>query len=91
MLRKLLFSSMTTLIIFNSNSPLEAQSKQKNSLINKFCIASMKSMLDFKNKKQSIEIINFTCECFYKKYKSGFSIKRSRIYCKNKASEKYHL
>ena len=73
---------------------LEAQEKKistKNSLINKFCIASLKSKLDIKDQKSLNEISNFTCECFFKKYKSGNSIKNSRIYCRDKASEKYNL
>ncbi len=73
---------------------LEAQENKistKNSLINKFCIAILKSKLDIKNKQNSNEITNFTCECFYKKYKSGNSLKSSRAYCRDKASEKYNL
>ena len=91
MLRKLLFSSMTTLLIFNINSPLETQAKQKNSLINKFCIASLKSKLDFSDIQNPNEISSFTCQCFLKKYNSGNSIKSSRIYCRDKATEKYNL
>ena len=64
---------------------------KKNSLINKLCIASLKSELGGKYKQDLNEISNFTCECFFKKYKSGNSIKNSRIYCRDKASEKYNL
>ena len=73
---------------------LEAQEKRisaKNSLINKFCIATLKSKLDLKNKQNLNEISDFTCECFFKKYNSGYSIKSSRAYCRDKASEKYNL
>ena len=73
---------------------LEAQEKKistKNSLINKFCIASLKSKLDFNDKKKIVEISHFTCECFLKNFNSGNSIKDSRIYCKNKAADKYNL
>ena len=91
MLRKFLFSCMTSLLIFNINAPLKTQAKQKSSLINKFCIASLKSKLDIKDKQKSVEIINFTCECFFKEYQSGSSIKTSRIYCRNKAAKKYNL
>ena len=73
---------------------LEAKEKTistKNSLINKFCIATLKSKLNIKNKKYLKEISDFTCQCFYKKYNSGNSIKNSRIYCRDKASEKYNL
>ena len=73
---------------------LEAQEKtmsSKNSLINKFCIATLKSKLDIKNKQNLNEISDFTCECFFKKYNSGNSLKSARAYCKEKASEKYNL
>tara|TARA_Y100001968_G_scaffold107931_1_gene97580 strand:+ start:252 stop:485 length:234 start_codon:yes stop_codon:yes gene_type:complete len=72
----------------------EAQEKKmnsKNSLINKFCIATLKSKLDIKNKQNLNEISDFTCECFFKKYNSGNSLKSSRAYCRDKASEKYNL
>ena len=73
---------------------LEAQEKKistKNSLINKFCIATLKSQLDIKNKQALDEISDFTCECFFKKYNSGNSLRSSRVYCRDKASEKYNL
>ena len=63
----------------------------KNSLINKFCIATLKSKLDNKNRKNINEISDFTCECFFNKYNSGNSLKSSRVYCREKASEKYNL
>ena len=94
MLRKLIFSSMITFFILNMGNNLEAKEKKistKNSLINKFCIATLKSKLDIKDKQNLNEISNFTCECFFKKYSSGNSIKSSRIYCRDKASEKYNL
>tara|TARA_Y100001968_G_C18981840_1_gene537179 strand:+ start:110 stop:343 length:234 start_codon:yes stop_codon:yes gene_type:complete len=73
---------------------MEAQGSRisaKNSLINKFCIATLKSKLDIKNKQNLKEISDFTCKCFFEKYNSGSSLKSSRIYCKDKASEKYNL
>ena len=94
MLSKLLISSMIILLILDMGNTLEAQEEQtntKNSLINKFCIATIKSKLEIKKKKISNEISNFTCECFSKKYNSGNSLKSSRIYCRNKALEKYNL
>ena len=94
MLSKFLFKSMITFLILNMGNTLEAQGKTKSnkkSLINKLCIASLKSKLDIKDKQNLNEISNFTCECFFKKYKSGNSIKNSRIYCRDKASEKYNL
>ena len=94
MLSKLILSSMITFLLIDMGINLEAQEKKistKNSLINKFCIATLKSKLDIKNKQNSNEISNFTCECFYKKYNSGNSLKSSRSYCRDKASEKYNL
>ena len=70
---------------------LEIQAEHKNTLINKFCIASLKSKLDFKDKQKIDEISHFTCECFLKKFNSSKSIKDSRIYCKNKTADKYNL
>ncbi len=91
MLHKLLFSSMFILFISALIRPLETQAQNKNSLINKFCIASLRSQLNYKDKQKSIEISNFTCDCFFKKFKSGSSMRNSRVYCKNKAVEKYNL
>ena len=91
MLRKLLFSSMITLVILELISPLGTKAEHKNSLINRFCLASLKSKLNLKDKKKVVEISHFTCECFSEKYKSGSSIKNSRDYCKNEAASKYNL
>ena len=94
MLGKILFSSIITFFILDINKPLESKAEKHNikySLINKFCIATLKSKLQKQNEKLSNEISNFTCECFSKKYRSGNSIKSSRAYCRNKASDKYNL
>ena len=91
MLYKLIFSSLSTLLILDMSNPLEAQAEHKNSLINKFCIATLKSKLNLKDKQKIDEISHFTCECFLKKFNSGNSIKSSRIYCKNKTADKYNL
>ena len=94
MLSKLLFSSIITFVIIDMSIILVAQERKistKNSLINKFCIATLKSKLNVNNKKNINEISNFTCDCFFKKYNSGNSLKTSRIYCRDKASEKYNL
>ena len=85
---------MFTLILMATGINLDAQEKNirnKNSVINKFCIAAIKSKLDIKNKQSLNEISDFTCECFFKKYNSGNSLKRSRAYCRDKASKKYNL
>ncbi len=91
MLSKIVARSMITLLILDISTTLRTHAEHKNSLINKFCIASLKSKLNIKNKQKLNEISHFTCECFYKKFKSGSSIKNSRIYCKNKTAEKYNL
>ena len=94
MLSKLLFSSLITFISLGMSIKLEAQGKRistNNSLINRLCIATLKSKLEIKNKQNLNEISNFTCECFFKKYNSGNSLKSSRVYCRDKASEKYNL
>ena len=91
MLRKLLFRCMITLVILDISSPLEIPAEHKNSLINRLCIASLKSQLKIEDKQKSSEISNFTCKCFFEKYQSGSSIKTSRIYCKKKVAEKYNL
>ena len=85
---------MITFLLIDMSINLEAQERKistKNSLINKFCIATLKSKLDIKNKQNLNEISDFTCECFFKKYNSGNSLKSSRAYCRDKASEKYNL
>ena len=94
MLRKFLFPTMITFLFIQLGINLVAEGKKvsnRNSLINKFCIATLKSKLEIKNKQNSNEISNFTCKCFFKKYNSGNSIKRSRAYCRDKASKKYNL
>ncbi len=85
---------MIIFLILNISMNVEAQEKKnsnKNSLINKFCIATLKSKLDINDKQILNEISDFTCECFSNKYNSGYSLKSSRIYCRDKASEKYNL
>ena len=85
---------MITFLLICNGINLQAQEKKistRNSLINKFCIATLKSKLAINNKQNSNEITNFTCECFFKKYNSGNSLKSSRIYCRDKASKKYNL
>ena len=91
MLYKLIFSSITTLLILEMSNLLEIQAGHKNTLVNKFCIASLKSKLDFNDAQMIDEISHFTCECFLEKFNSGNSIKDSRIYCKNKTADKYNL
>ena len=46
---------MITLLILYIGSSLQAQSKPKSGLINRFCIASLKSKFNFKNKQESLE------------------------------------
>ena len=69
----------------------ETEAEHKNSLINRFCIASIKSKLDFIDAQKRDEISHFTCKCFLERFNSGHSIKDSRIYCKYKTADKYNL
>jgi len=94
MLSKLLLINIISFLLIDMGINLEAKETKistRNSLINKFCIATLKSKLDIKNKQNLNEISNFTCECFFKKYNSGNSLKSSRVYCRDKATEKYNL
>ena len=94
MLFKLLFNCMITFIIINISNPLEVHADNENAnnnLLKRFCIATLKSKIDIRNIKDFDEISNFTCKCFMRKFNSGSSIKNSRIYCRNKAAEKYNL
>ena len=91
MVNKLFLSSLITLLIMEGINPLENKAAHKNNLINKFCIASIKSKFTFKDKQKLKKISHFTCECFFEKYKSGSSIKDSRIYCRDKAVKEFNL
>ena len=91
MVHKLFLNSMIILFILEISFPLENKAAHKNNLINKFCIASIKSNLKFKDKRKLGKISHFTCECFMERYRSGSSIKNSRNYCKEISTEKYNL
>ena len=91
MFYKLIFRSIITLLLFDVIIISGTQSGHKNNLINKFCIASIKSKLKSEDKQKLDEISHFTCECFLKKFNSGNSIKSSRDYCRNKAIKKYNI
>ncbi len=84
-------SSIIILLILEICNPLENKAEHNNNMINKFCIASIKSKLKFEDKQKTDEISHFTCECFLREFNSGSSIRSSRFYCKNKASLKYNL
>ena len=91
MVYKLFLRSVIIYFIIIISSPLENKAAHKNDLINRFCIASMKSKLKLEDKNLSEEISHFTCKCFMERYRSGSSIKNSRNYCKDIATEKYNL
>ena len=91
MVYKIFLRSIITFLILIISSPLENKAAHKNNLINRFCIASIKSKLKLKDKKLSEEISHFTCKCFMERYRSGYSIKNSRDYCKDISTEKYNL
>ena len=91
MLNKLFRGSIITFLILEGTMSLENKAAHKNNLINKFCVASIKSNFKFKDKQKLDEISHFTCECFFEKYSSGSSIKNSRTYCRDKAIEKFNI
>ena len=79
------------LLILVTSKPLENKAAHKNNMINKFCIASLKSKFKSKDIQKLDEISHFTCECFSEKFRSGSSIKNSRSYCKDKTIEEFNL
>ena len=91
MVYKVFLSSILTLFILDIGKPLENKAAHKNNLINRFCIASIKSKLKSMDKQKIDDISHFTCKCFFKEYSSGSTIKNSRKYCKNKALEEFSL
>ena len=60
----------------------------KKNILTRFCLKSLKSKVDTKDFKK---IASFTCECFLKKFSSGYSISNSKLFCKEKASAKFNL
>ncbi len=91
MVYKFFISSVIMLIVLKISNPVETKAAHKNNLINRFCIASIKSKIKSTDKQRLDEISRFTCECFFENYRSGSSIKSSRRYCKDKATEKFNL
>jgi len=91
MVYKIFLRSIITYLVLIISSPLENKAAHKNNLINELCIASIKSKFKYEDKKLSDEISHFTCKCFIERYRSGSSIKNSRDYCKDIATEKYNL
>ncbi len=91
MVYKIFLRSIIIYFIIIISSPLENKAAHKNNLINRFCIASMKSRLKLEDNKLTDEISHFTCKCFIERYRSGSSIKNSRDHCKDIATEKYNL
>ena len=91
MVYKFFVTSLIMLIVIKISNPLETKATHKNNLINRFCIASIKSKIKSKDKQTLDKISRFTCECFFDQYKSGSSIKNSRRYCKETATEKFNL
>ncbi len=91
MVNKFFLTIIITLLIVETSNPLENKAAHKNTLINKFCIASLKSKYKLKDREKLDTISHFTCECFFEKFYSGSSIKNSRLYCKDKAIEKFNL
>ena len=85
---------MTIVLMIGKGNYLEVKAAKNNikkNLITRFCYSTLKSKVDKKDQQDFQKIASFTCECFYKKFKSGTSIKKSRLYCKQKTSEKFNL
>ena len=94
MLHKIFFNSVISVLMFDMITTLKVQAERDintNSLIYRLCIARLKSKVELIRKENFNEISQLTCGCFFKKHKSGQSLKNSRIYCKNIAIEKYNL
>ena len=91
MTRKLSNFVLSLFILLGVSNYLEANAGIINinkNLLTRFCLKSLKSKVDNKDFKK---IASFTCECFYKKFSSGYSISNSKFFCKEKASEKFNL
>ena len=94
MIHKIFFNCVIIVLIFDISNTLKVEAKRDintNSLIYRLCIARLKSKVELIRKENFNEISQLTCGCFFKKHKSGHSLKNSRIYCKNIAIEKYNL
>ncbi len=82
---------LSILLISSAGNYSEARTGKNNikkNLIKRFCFNTLKSKI---NKKEFKSIANFTCECFYQKFSSGSSIRNSKLFCKEKASEVFNL
>ena len=92
MLYKLIFSSIITFLFLEMSISLETQAEHKNTLINKFCIASIKSKLGFTDaQNQALKKINLkqpiTLEQIKKKYKKLVKIFHPDVNDNNKEAE----
>ena len=94
MLHKIFSNCVIIVLIFDIINILKVKAERDintNSLIYRLCISRLKSKIELIRKENFNEISKLTCGCFLKKYKSGHSLKNSRIYCQNIAIEKYNL
>ena len=82
------FIFMNMMILFNSlNSNYLAQTKQ-NSIINLFCLQSVKAEMMNAEMEYSEEIANYTCECYYKEFTQTASHQNAKTKCKLETKEK---
>lgn len=82
---------LSLFLLLGVNNYIEASTGRTNikkNILTRLCFSTLKSKI---SKKDFIKIANFTCECFYKKFNSGSSLKNSKLFCKEKASEEFHL
>ena len=91
MIWKLSTVLLSLFLLVGVSNNLEANAGKiniKRNLLTRFCLSALKSKIDKKNFKK---ISSFTCECFYKKFSSGYSISDSKLFCKEKASAEFNL
>ena len=81
------FIFVNLIILFNSfNSYYLAQTKQ-NSIIKLFCIQSVKEEMLKAEMIYSEEIVNETCECYYKEFTQTSSHQDAKTKCKLETKE----
>ena len=87
-LSNVVLSLFLFLVVGNYSEAKAAKLDIKKSLLTRFCLTALKSQID---KEDFKKIADFTCECFYEKFNSGSSISASKLFCKEKVSEKFNL
>ena len=85
------FIFVNLIIIFNSfNNYYLAQTKQ-NSIINLFCLQSVKEEMLKAEMEYSEEIANEICECYYEEFTKTASHQEAKTKCKSETKENLNL